>query len=73
MIAKVLPEEEKYIETINPKIKKYLVATPKSGFRRYWCYVKSLNSKYNPYYKYGNVLTKEIYDQIEKKLYHIKR
>ena len=72
LIAKVLPEEEKYIETINPKIKKYLVATPKSGFRRYWCYVKSLNSKYNPYYKYGNVLTKEIYDQIEKKLYILK-
>lgn len=72
LIAKVLPDEEKYIETINPKIKKYLVATPKGGFRRYWCYAKSLNSKYNPCYKYGNVLTKEIYDQVEKKLHILK-
>ena len=69
LIAKVLPDEEKFIETVNSKIKKYLVATPKQGLHKCISYAKSLNSKYNPCYKYGNVLTKEIYDQIEKKLH----
>lgn len=31
-----------------------------------------MNSKFNPLYPYGNVLTKEIFDQIERKLIKLK-
>ncbi len=68
LIAKVLPDEEPFIQSVNPKIKLHLVSTPKSRIKKTFCYLKSLNSKYNPVYKYGNTLTKEIYDQIEKQL-----
>lgn len=68
LIAKVLPDEEKYIGTISSKIKTYLVSAPKNGIRKYWSYLKSINSKFNPFYKYGNTLTRDIYDQIEGKL-----
>lgn len=64
MIAKVLPEEEKYTSTINPIIKSIFVRTPLNKLKKNWTYLKSLNSKLNPNYKYGNVLTKEIYSQI---------
>lgn len=68
LIAKVLPDEEQFIQSVNPKINMHLVSTPKSGIKKSLCYLKSLNSKYNPVYKYGNTLTKEIYDQIEKQI-----
>ncbi|MCQ2495201.1 MAG: glycosyltransferase [Lachnospiraceae bacterium] len=64
MIAKVLPEEEKYTCTINPLIKSIFVRTPQNKLKKLWAYFKSLNSKLNPNYKYGNVLTKEIFSQI---------
>lgn len=72
LIAKVLPEEENYIDTINPRIHKLLVRTPKEKIRRYLGYIKSINSKFNPFYKYGNVISKEIYDQIEDRLKELK-
>lgn len=72
LIAKVLPDEEPFIQSVNPKIKLHLVSTPKSGTKKMLCYLKSLNSKYNPVYKYGNTLTKEIYDQIERELKSLK-
>ena len=72
LIAKVLPEEENYIDTINPRIHKLLVQTPKEKIRRYLGYIKSINSKFNPFYKYGNVISKEIYDQIEDRLKELK-
>ena len=67
LIAKVLPEEEKLLPTINSKIRCLPVSTPRNRIRRTWAYIKSLNSKFNPCYKYGNTLTKEIYDQMEQK------
>lgn len=65
LIAKVLPEEENQIININPKIRTLFVRTPKNKINKYFSYIKSINSKFNPLYPYGNVLTKEIYDQIE--------
>ena len=73
LIAKVLPEEKEHIKDINSNICFLPVATPENGIQRVWCYVKSANSKLNPFYPYGNVLTKEIYDQIEDRLYELKR
>lgn len=72
LITKVLPEEEKYIHTINPKINALFVATSKNKIRKYVNYFKSLNSKVNPLYPYGNVLTKDIFNQIENKLKYLK-
>lgn len=68
LITKVLPEEEQHIKEINKNIKCYFVNTPKNTIKKYWGYLKSLNSKFNPIYPYGNVLTKEIFDQIEDKI-----
>lgn len=68
LIAKVLPEEESEVNTINPKIRTLLVRTPQNTIKKYFSYLKSINSKFNPLYPYGNVLTKEIFDQIEKQL-----
>lgn len=72
LIAKVLPEEENEVNNINSKIRTLLVRTPHNIVKKYVSYLKSVNSKFNPLYPYGNVLTKEIYEQIElqlKKLY----
>lgn len=73
LIAKVLPEEEKYIDSINGNINLYTVATPKNKIKKIFSYVKSLNSKLNPFYKYGNVLTKEIYNQIFDRVLFMKK
>ena len=72
LIAKVLPEEEEYIKEVNSNIDAYYVCTPKKKVKKYLSYVKSINSKFNPTYPYGNVLTKEIFDQIEEKLKQLK-
>lgn len=72
MIAKVLPEEEKFINQINSKIRTLLVATPKKTTKKWLAYIKSINSKFNPMFRYGNMLTKEIYNQIEDKLKFLK-
>lgn len=69
LIAKVLPGEESYIERDNQRFQTLPVRVPKSAIKRYISYIKSINSKINPFYKYGNTLTKEIYDQIRSKLY----
>ena len=68
LIAKVLPEEENEVNNINPKIRTLLVRTPQNTVKKYFSYLKSINSKFNPLYPYGNVLTKEIFDQIEQQL-----
>jgi len=68
LIAKVLPEEEHEVNNINPKINALLVRTPKNTIKKIFAYFKSINSKFNPLYPYGNVLTKEIFDQIEHQL-----
>ena len=73
LVTKVLPEEEKMLPSINPQIRYLSVATPRNGIRKTWAYMKSLNSKFNPCYKYGNTLTKEIYDQMEQKFKMLKR
>lgn len=73
LIAKVLPDEEKYIRTIDQKIDLYTVATPKNQIIKFFSYLVSLNSKFNPYYKYGNTLTYAIYRQIYKKLIQLKK
>lgn len=65
LITKVLEEEKKCINKLNTNIRLLAVSTPERGIRRYWGYVKSFNSKFNPFYKFGNTLTKEIYDQIK--------
>lgn len=72
LIAKVLPDEEKFVNTVNKNICFYPVATPRGGFKKYYSYLKSLNSKLNPIYKYGNTLTQDIYDQIEKRMESLK-
>lgn len=72
LIAKVLPEEEKFVFTLNPKIKFYPVATPKNKIKCILSYIKSFSSKFNPSYPYGNVLTKEIFDQMERQLKKMK-
>lgn len=72
MIAKVLPEEEHQIENINPNINTIIVRTPKNKVKKYISYIKSLNSKINPLYRYGNVLTKEIFNQIGNELDKLK-
>ena len=68
LIAKVLPEEETEVNNINPKIHTLLVRTPQNNIKKWLSYLKSLNSKFNPLYPYGNVLTREIFDQMENKL-----
>ena len=73
MIAKVLPEEEHQIENINPNINTIIVRTPKNKVKKYISYIKSLNSKINPLYRYGNVLTKEIFNQIGNELDKLKK
>lgn len=72
LIAKILPDEENFISSINPRIHLHLVSMPKSGIKRATAYLKSVNSKINPWYPYGNTLTKEIYDQIEKELRNLR-
>lgn len=72
LIAKVLPEEKKFISDINPKIHTHLVAMPDRGLKKVLAYMKSINSKVNPRYPYGNTLTKEIYSQIEAELRKLK-
>lgn len=64
LIAKVLPDERKYLDTVNPNMTLFTVSIPDNKIAKYLSYLKSINSKINPFYKYGNVLTKEIYDQI---------
>lgn len=71
LISKVLPDEEAYLHSINKKIQIYTVSTPKNPIKKYFCYLKSLNSKINPYYKYGNMLSYEIYSQIRKILINL--
>lgn len=68
LIAKVLPDEENEVRNINPKIRSLFVRTPKNTVNRIFSYIKSINSKFNPLYPYGNVLTKEIFDQTERQL-----
>lgn len=72
LIAKVLPDEEKFISSISKLIRFLSVAAPKSGMKKYISVIKSLNSKINPFYKYGNTLQKDIYDQIESHLKSLK-
>ena len=73
LIAKVLPDEEKFLKTIISEIDVYPVSTPKDKVQKFLAYLKSLNSKLNPSYKYGNTLTQEIYNQIYNKLIELKR
>lgn len=73
LIAKVLKAETEYTKALNKKIRFLPVATPENKLKKYWGYLKSLNSKCNPKYKYGNTLTKEIYDQIKERLKELKR
>lgn len=73
LIAKVLPDEEKFLKTIISEIDVYPVSTPKDKAQKILAYLKSLNSKLNPFYRYGNTLTKEIYNQIYKTLIELKR
>lgn len=68
LIAKILPDEEKFVSAINPRIHVHLVSTPKNRVKKTFAYLKSINSKVNPRYPYGNTLTKEIYDQIENEI-----
>lgn len=72
LIAKVLPDEEIFVRQVNAKIKLYTVSTPKRGLKRHLAYLKSINSKFNPVYKYGNTLTYEIYKQIEMHIRNLK-
>lgn len=73
MIAKSLPEEKHLLKDINKKIKIEIVSTPEAFLLKMFAYVKSINSKINPIYKYGNTLTKYIYDQIENKIKKLKK
>jgi glycosyltransferase involved in cell wall biosynthesis len=73
LITKILPDEEKYVKDIIPQISIYPVSTPKKTIYRYISYFKSLNSKFNPFYKYGNILTSEIYNQIFSHLVQLKK
>lgn len=72
LIAKVLPNEEKFISTLNPRIKFYPVSMPKNKLKCILAYSKSFSSKFNPLYPYGNVLAKEIFDQMENHLRKLK-
>lgn len=72
LISKVLPDEEEFVKNVTKKIKVYTVSTPKNPIKKYFSYFKSLNSKFNPYYKYGNMLSYEIYCQIKNKLIKLK-
>ena len=72
LIAKVLPSEKVYVDEWNNRIRLLSVATPDNKIKRYWSYLLSINSKVNPWYKYGNTLTKEIYGQIKKQLLTLK-
>lgn len=73
IIAKVLPSEEKELKNINKKAKLYPVSRPKNKIRLVASYIKSVNSKINPFYRYGNSLTKDIYIQIEKRIRQLKK
>ena len=73
LIAKVLPTEKEYVKTLDEKIKFLPVVSPEKFLKKIFSNIKSLNSKVNPWYKYGNTLTKEIYNQISKRLSELKK
>ncbi len=73
LIAKILPTENGCVKSIDNNIKLLQVATPDNFPKKIMSYAKSLNSKINPWYRYGNTLTKEIYDQIKSHLIRLKR
>lgn len=72
LVSKILTDEMGQESKINKKIKKYLLFKP-SGMSKYWYYMRSINSKYNPRYRYGNVLLKATYDQYRNVLATLKK
>lgn len=72
LITKVLPNEKKYLETLNTNVNYGFVCNDRKGVAEYLDLIKSLNSKLNPFYKYGNVLRKSVYDDIKKRLLDLK-
>lgn len=68
LIAKVLPDDLPYISRIDKNINTHLISQPTKLLPKILMYADSLNSKFNPKYPYGNVLTKYIYDHIIKTL-----
>lgn len=72
LITKVLPSEKKYLGTLNTSINYGFVCNERKGIAEYLDLIKSLNSKLNPFYKYGNVLRKSVYDDIKKQLLELK-
>ena len=72
LISKVLPDEINNVGKLNNKIDFYPIMMPKNTLKRFLAFGSSINSKINPFYKYGNVLTNEIYKQIENSLCMLK-
>ncbi len=72
LIAKKHFDEEDVINRMNPNIRTLFVSTPRNIIKRLMAYAISINSKFNPFYPYGNELTKYIYIQIENRLKSLK-
>ena len=71
LISKVLYDEKSHIKDFNG-IELYPITMPQNKVEKLLAYGQSINSKINPFYKYGNVLTKYIYVQIEKIVKNLK-
>lgn len=61
LISKVRDSEKKYLKKIPNNCKLYQVCLPENKMKRICAYLGGINSKVNPYYRYGNTLLKYIY------------
>lgn len=71
MVCKVFQGDSIHINSIKNEI--IPVSMPKSIIKKAMAYSISINSKFNPFYKYGNTLTTYIYYQIKKQLVNLKK
>lgn len=71
LITKILDDEIGNESKISKNIHSHFLYKPK-GLKKYWSYLKSISSKFNPFYRYGNVVLKYSYDQYKKCLLGLK-
>lgn len=73
LITKLLSAEKKYIGQLNKNVNYRFVINERKGLKEILDRVKSVNSKFNPFYKYGNVLRESVYDDIGTHLLKLKK
>lgn len=72
LVCKVQDREKKFLQEIESIVDTHPICMPCNRFKKIGIYAISINSKINPFYKYGNTLTSYVYCRVLKELNQLK-